>query len=319
MSHRPRTLNQMDPIEDVIASMRVESALYARLETRAPWGITFTPGSHARFGIVVCGHCWMSADGFQQPIGLSGGDCFIVRADTRFNLQDEISSPLLLCETVFAGRTMGTIAFGGDGTLTDIVSGRFAFDASAGEPLMSLLPPVVHLRVDHDRSRLLQATLQLIAAESAEQALGSNLVVTRLADVLFVQALRAWCASEGCRTKGWLAALTDRHLGPAVKAIHGDLARAWTVESLAVKAGLSRSAFASRFKVIVGDTPLGYLTRWRMHRGKGLLRQSDLGIMEIADLVGYETDAAFSRAFKRREGIAPGEYRRKSKLLVLSS
>ncbi|MBI3523435.1 MAG: AraC family transcriptional regulator [Betaproteobacteria bacterium] len=305
----------MDPIEDIITAMRVESALYARLEAKAPWGITFASGPHVRFGIVVRGHCWLSADGLPQPIALSGGDCFIVRADARFILQDETASPLLSCEAIFAGRTTGTIGLGGNGTLTDIVSGRFAFDASAGEPLMSLLPPVVHIRVDHHRSRLLHATLQLIAIETAEQALGANLAVARLADVLFIQAVRAWCASDGCQTSGWLAALADRHLGAVIRAMHADVTRDWTVESLASEAGLSRSAFATHFKTVVGDTPLGYLTRWRMYRAKALLRQGDLGIMEIAARVGYETDATFSRAFKRNEGKAPGEYRRQKNAL----
>ena len=299
----------MDPIEDIITAMRVESALYARLEARAPWGITFSSGAHARFGIVVRGHCWMSADGISQPIALSGGDCFIVSADTRFILQDEKASTLLSCETVFNGRTSGIIEFGGEGALTDIVSGRFAFDASTGEPLTSILPPVIHFRVDHERSRLLQATLNLIAIETTEHALGANLVVSRLADVLFIQAVRAWCTSDGCRATGWVAALADRHLGAAVRAMHADVAQRWTVESLATEAGLSRSAFASRFRATVGETPLGYLTHWRMYRAKSMLRQSDLTIMEIAARVGYETDTAFSKAFKRTEGIAPGEYR----------
>jgi AraC-like DNA-binding protein len=177
---------------------------------------------------------------------------------------------------------------------------------------MSLLPPVVHIRVDHDRSRLLQATLQLIAAESADRALGADLVIARLADVLFVQALRAWYASDGWRTAGWLAALADPHLGPSLKAMHADVSHAWTLESLASEAGLSRSAFALRFKTVVGETPLGYLTRWRMFRAKGLLHRSDLGLQAIADRLGYETDASFSRAFKRSEGMAPGDYRRRS-------
>lgn len=301
----------MDPIEDVITAMRVESALYARLEARAPWGIAFAPGPHVRFGIVVRGRCRMHADGLPQPVVLSSGDCFIVRADARFVLQDDAASPLLSCEAIFAGRTSGTIAFGGDGPATDVVSGRFAFDASAGEPLISLLPPVVRIPVDRDRSRLLQATLRLIAAETAEQSLGADLVVARLADVLFVQAIRGWCASDGCRTGGWLAALADRRLGPTVRAMHADIARRWTVAALAAEAGLSRSAFASRFRAVAGDTPLGYLTRWRLYRAKDLLRRGELSLTEIAARVGYETDAAFSRAFKRAEGMAPGEYRRR--------
>ena len=127
-----------------------------------------------------------------------------------------------------------------------------------------------------------------------------------------MQAVRAWCATEGAHAIGWLAGLKDRRLGAAVRAMHGDLARPWTVETLAREAGLSRSSFAAAFKAVTGETPLDYLTGWRMYRAKVLLRESDLQLKEIAACVGYETDTALSRAFRRSEGVAPGEWRRQS-------
>ncbi len=300
----------MDPLEDVFTAMRIESALYARLQAKAPWGIAFDTSPNARYAIVVRGHCWLSAASLPQPIALTGGDCFIVKGEAEFQLQDEQGCELQACNEVFHEYAGDTVTVGGDGALTDIVAGRFAFDVSGGEPLMSLLPSVLHIRMDSERARLLQATLQLIAMETTEQSMGARLVVNRLADVLFMQAVRAYCTSEGCLHSGWLSAYTDRRLGMVLRAMHAEIDKNWTVKSLATIAGMSRSAFAQHFKTIVGDTPLNYLNRWRTYRAKNLLRQSDLALIEIAQRVGYESDGAFNRAFKRSVGLAPGEYRR---------
>ncbi len=300
----------MDPLEDIFTAMHIESALYARLQAKAPWGITFGTSPNARYAIVVRGHCWLSASSLPQPIALASGDCFIVKGETEFQLQDELGRDLLACNEVFHEHAGDTVSVGGDGALTDIVAGRFAFDSSGGEPLLSLLPSVLHIRMDSERARLLQATLQLIAIETTEQSMGARLVVNRLADVLFMQAMRAYCTSKDCHHSGWLSAYTDRRLGMALRAMHAEIERSWTVNSLATIVGMSRSAFAQHFKTIVGDTPLNYLNRWRIYRAKNLLRQSDLALIEIAQRVGYESDGAFNRAFKRSVGIAPGEYRR---------
>lgn len=299
----------MDPLEDIFTAMHIESALYARLQAKAPWGIAFDTSPNARYAIVVRGHCWLSAASLPQPIALTGGDCFIVKGEAEFQLQDELGHDLQACNEIFHENAGDTVAVGGDGALTEIVAGRFAFDSSGGEPLLPLLPSVLHIRMDSERARLLQATLQLIAMETTEQSMGARLVVNRLADVLFMQAVRAYCTSEDCRDSGWLSAFTDRRLGAALRAMHAEIDRSWTVNSLAAIAGMSRSAFAQRFKTVVGDTPLNYLSRWRIYRAKTLLRQSELALIEIAQRVGYETDVAFNRAFKRTVGLSPGKYR----------
>jgi AraC-like DNA-binding protein len=135
-------------------------------------------------------------------------------------------------------------------------------------------------------------------------------VVSRLADIVFVQAIRAHIAAAGPEEAGWLAALSDPRIGPALRAIHADAARPWTVEALAAIAGQSRSGFALRFRQRVGEAPLAYLTRWRMFRAGCLLRQGDQSLGQIADLVGYDSEPAFAKAFKRETGLAPGAYRR---------
>jgi AraC-like DNA-binding protein len=146
----------------------------------------------------------------------------------------------------------------------------------------------------------------------AEQQPGSEVAANRLAEVLFIQAIRAHLASGAdCRNPGWLRAIFDPQVGAAIGAIHENVNRPWTVEALAESAGMSRSAFALRFKELLGQTPLDYLTEWRMQKAVQLLEHKDKKLFEIARSVGYESDAAFSKAFKRVLGLTPGEHRRK--------
>lgn len=208
---------------------------------------------------------------------------------------------------------------GGGGEVTEIVSSRFAFDAVAADPLFALLPPLFRLGPDDSAGRLLRATFDLVARESAADRLGAGSVMSRLSDVLFVQALRACCADVGGGTVGWVAALRDPRLTLAISEMHADLAHPWTVDALARKAGMSRSAFAALFREKAGDTPLGHLTAWRMYRVKTLLRETSLSVQEIAVRVGYDTGSALSRAFLRREGVAPGAWRQRADARALSA
>ena len=191
------------------------------------------------------------------------------------------------------------VASGGDGT----------FDQTAAEPLMRLLPPIMRIQLDEPDAHALRATLDLIDSEIATAGIGVDSIVDRLADVLFVQALRAWCNSEQGTGIGWVAALKVRPLAAAMGAMHSDLAHPWTVAELARVAAMSRSAFAALFKAVTGDSPLTYLTCWRVHRAKTLLRDTDLPLTEIA-VRGYDSDTALSRAFRRFEPLPPGAWRR---------
>ncbi|OLR93374.1 hypothetical protein BJP25_17020 [Actinokineospora bangkokensis] len=292
----------MAPVDDLLATMRIEDTRYTRLVAAAPWGIAFPARDVARLVLVTGAPCWLT--GPAEPRRVADGDCLLVRAGVGFALRDEHDRPLVDCDDL-----RGRVEVGGDGPRTEVASARFTFDAVAARTLFALLPPLVRLDLGAGEGALLRATFDLLARETRADGLGAGFVAARLSDVLFVQALRACCADVGSGTIGWLAALRDPRLAAAIRALHADLDHPWTVESLARAAGMSRSAFAAAFREKTGDTPLGYLTTWRTYRAKVLLRDTALSVQEIAVRVGYQTGTALTRAFLRREGIAPGQWR----------
>ncbi len=176
--------------------------------------------------------------------------------------------------------------------------------------MTQLLPRFILVKAHRAQTVALHSTLQLLVLEMAEPAPGTEMVWNRLAEVLFIQMLRAHIASgSGECERGWLRAIFDPKIGAALKSIHENLSDPWTVESLAKTAGMSRSAFAARFKELLAETPLEYVTEWRMQKATQLLQEPDKKLAEIALLVGYTSNAAFNKAFKRAVGLAPGEYR----------
>ncbi|WP_348071698.1 AraC family transcriptional regulator [Polaromonas sp.] len=308
---------QMDPLDELFSAMRVENALYARLEARAPWGLSTRRGDNtARFGLVLRGGGWLTLDGdatHPEPIALATGDCFIIPHGSPYTLRDDLSSATVNCVDVVRNNIGGLVQIGqaAGGACTTVVSGWFNFDPDGARPLLDLLPPLLHIRMDQERTQLLQSALQLLAMETVQRGLGSGLIVSRLADIIFVQVVRAHIEALDPETEsGWLAALSDRRIGPALHLMHKDVASNWTVEALAAAVGMSRSAFALRFKHKVGQSPLDYLTRWRMFRAGHMLRHTSKPLVEVACSVGYESEAAFNKAFKRSTGAAPGAYRR---------
>jgi AraC-like DNA-binding protein len=203
------------------------------------------------------------------------------------------------------------IHYGGGGTPTSIISGWLYFEKPTLKPIARLLPRLVLIKAEQARSLVLHTTLQLLASEMADPAPGSEVVANHLAEILFIQAIRAHIASGAdCRNPGWLRSIFDPQIGAALKSIHENVDHPWTVESLAEAASMSRSAFAARFKELLGQAPLEYVTEWRMQKAVRLLQQPDKKLFEIAKSVGYESDAAFSKAFKRVLGVAPGEHLR---------
>lgn len=314
----------MDPITDIFQTMHVHAVVHSRLEATAPWGLmrsaheadatdssgqTFSPSELAHFGLVARGNCWLIVEGTSEPIPLTGGDCFLLAPGSAYSLRDDPKTrPRSFCEVAQANGNV--IQYGGGGAPTTIISGFLSFDKLSLKPIGQLLPPLVVIRAEQANARALQTTLQLLASEMAEPAPGAELVTTRLAEVLFIQTIRAFIATkpELCK-QPWLRAIFDPQIGAALRAIHADVNRPWTVESLADAAGMSRSAFALKFKQLLGQTPLEYVTEWRMQKAMPLLQQGDRKLIDVAQSVGYESDAAFSKAFKRIVGVAPGEYR----------
>ena len=315
---------KLDPITDIFRTMHVTAFGQHRLEATAPWGLTqekqaeeevtpsgkrMTPTDLAHFAMLSRGNCWLSVEGMPKQIPLTGGDFFLVARGTSIVLRDSPRTrPRSTFREVGASAQSNVAHFGGGGAPTTIVCGSFSFDRASLRPITQLLPSFILIKADQARTMALHSTMQALALEMAEQAPGSGVVATRLAEVLFIQVLRAHIASKTEHNKGWLRAVFDPQLGIALSAIHDRVNAPWTVESLAEAAGMSRSAFAARFKELLGQTPLEYVTAWRMQKAIQLLEQRDKKLIEVARLVGYESDAAFSKAFKRVVGANTGEY-----------
>ena len=315
----------MDPIADIFSTLQVTAVVHSRLEATAPWGLMreahveektlpsgkrISPTELAHFGMVSRGNCWLSVEGIPDPIPLTGGDCFLLAPQTSFILRDQPNTrPKSFCEVAPKDKT-NIAHYGGGGAPTTIVSGFLSFDSASLKPITQLLPSLILIKADEAQTRALHDTLRLLASEMEVQMPGSEVVTNRLAEVLFIQTLRAHIASGAdSRKQGWLRAIFDPQIGAALRAVHANVNNPWTVESLAVAAGMSRSAFAARFKELVGQTPLDYVTEWRMQKALSLLKHDDKKLVEVAQSVGYESDAAFSKAFKRLVGVTPGEYR----------
>jgi AraC-like DNA-binding protein len=318
----------VDPITDIFKTMHVASVVHARLEATAPWGLMReaevakegvpesavsknSPSQLAHFGMVSRGNCWLSVEGIPNPLPLTGGDCFLLAPGSTYAMRDDPRTPAhSFCEVAPKNRS-NVIHYGGGGVPTTIISGWLRFDQTSVQPLKRLIPELILIKADQAQTLALHATLQLLASEMAEPAPGSEVMVNRLADILFIQCVRAHIASgsETCKS-GWLRAIFDPKIGAALKALHERVENPWTVETLAAAASMSRSAFALRFKELLGETPLEYLTNWRMYKATGLLQKDDRKLFEVAKSVGYDSDSAFSKAFKRVLGVAPREFRR---------
>jgi AraC-like DNA-binding protein len=315
----------MDPITDIFRTLHVTAFGQHRLEATAPWGLIqegqdkekvapagkrISPTDLAHFAMLSRGNCWLSADGMAEPIPLTGGDCILLARGTSFVLRDSLQTRPKKSFREVAARDGSNVAhYGGGGAPTTIVCGSLSFDRASLKPITQLLPSFILIKADQAHTLALHITMQALASEMAEQAPGSEVVATRLAEVLFIQALRAHIASGvGWRKQGWLRAIFDPQVGTALTAVHENVNAPWTVESLAAAAGMSRSAFAARFKELLGQTPLEYVTEWRMQKAMQLLKQRDKKLIDVSRSVGYESDAAFSKAFKRVVGASPGEY-----------
>lgn len=299
----------MDPLTDFLPAMRVKSAIYTRVEARAPWGVEFDAYHHCKFGIVVEGDCLISVEGSAETITLSAGSCYLLPRGNPFILRDSIETPLINFERLLHLLEGRLLRIGGDGSYFEMIGGRFIFADNRTPPLLNILPILLHFKVGETELQALQATLQLLASESTEPGLGSQRMIDRIAEIFFLQTLRAYINAGAGHNVAWLGAVADKQIAKALRLIHEQSEHAWTIENIAVQVGMSRSVFAQRFKSLVGEAPMEYLTRCRIHKASRLLRETGLSISEIAGMAGYESDVSFNKAFKRQLGIAPGKYR----------
>lgn len=294
-------IGRVDVLTDAVAAMRIGTPHSSRTEMRAPWGVRFPPQDGAGFHVVLQGSCWLlRAHG--EPIRLEVGDVAFLPRELGHALADSPTTPL-------AETGSSAVAATGSGALTVLLCGAYRLDQGRIHPLLAELPDVVHLPARVGRHSSLRGAIDLLGLElDTENLPGTSGVIAALLEVLLLYMLRAW-HREQTGISGWSAALSDPAISSALHAIHRDPAAPWTVKSLGMQAGLSRSAFAHRFASIVGSTPQSYLTWWRMTLAVRLLRDTDEPLRVIARRCGYTSEYAFAKAFKREFGTAPGRYR----------
>ena len=315
MAQAPRSFpSAADPLGEALQLLRLSGVLFCRSELRAPWGIDLPPIEDCMmFHLVLSGRCRLEIAG-EGPRLLEQGSLALVPRDAGHRLlsdADASAEPLFDIPVERLSERYEVLRHGGGGEPAHLICVVVRYDRLAAEHLISLLPSVIQIQTwDEDESGWLQSTLRFISREAKDLRPGGETVITRLADVLVIQMIRAWIDSSPDADRGWLAALRDEQVGQALIAIHRDPRRNWTVESLAREAGMSRSAFSGKFTRLVGETALRYVTQWRMRLARTQLRETSEPLAAVADRVGYESEAAFSRAFKRVFGVAPGSVRR---------
>lgn len=297
-------------MQEFFPTFSVKQTVYTRVEVSAPWGFDFIPYRHTKFGIVTEGACYIDLKDGQAPVRLEAGHCYLLTRGDAFRLRDAKLSPTINFEDALQYLNGRLLCYGGGGEKTTVVGGRFIFANNTCPPVLDLLPPLIHFKVNDKELKALEATIELLANETNHPSLGSNLMVDKLADIFFIQSLRAYWLSEPQREVGWLGAVADEKLSVALGLMHKEPDRAWTLAQLASKAGMSRAVFSARFKEKVGFPPMVYLTRYRLYRAQQLLRQSSLSVGQIAEKVGYLSESAFNKAFSRGLGMPPGEFRR---------
>lgn len=303
----------VDPLGEALQFLRIASVFYTRSEFTAPWALTLPPlPGCLMFHVVTGGECRLVAGREERPLRqgsfallphgrghrLLGGHG--VPAPNLFDLpREEVSERYEI------------LRHGGGGAPTTMICGAVRFDHPAAAHLVSLLPEV--MTVDSwapSHQEWIHSSLRLMGEEARLLQPGGEAVIARLADVLVIQTIRSWIAADPVARAGWLSALQNRQIGRAILLIHREPAKPWTVASLAREVAMSRSAFAARFKELVGESPMYYLGRWRMHVAVNWLREEGLTLAAIASRLGYQSEAAFSRAFKRFMGVPPGAVRR---------
>jgi AraC-like DNA-binding protein len=299
----------MDPLSDVLSVLKPRSYGSGGIAAGGDWAIQFPGHQGIKCYAVVTGACWLALDGVAEPVRLQTGDCFLLASGRPFRLGSDLTTPPVAAETVLAGKREGGLARCNGGGDFVTVGSHFLLAGKHADLLLRTLPPIAHIRDESERAALRWAMLRM-KQELIEQQPGGELVAEHLAHMMLVQVLRQHLTETASGGVGWLFALADPQLATAIRAIHDDPAHRWTVEELASHAAMSRSTFALRFKQKVGAAPMDYLTRWRMTLAGDRLEHSNEPVSAIARSLGYDSESAFSTAFKRVMGRAPRRYAR---------
>ncbi len=303
-----------DPLGEILHLLKLTGTFYCQASFTAPWGVV-VPGFAGvmSFAVVTSGRCWLTM-GRKAPFLIEQGNFVLMTSGAELNFRSGLDAPLVSLDALPIRKVTElyeTLDYGGGGEATSIMYGIVRIDHAASGMLMNLLPDILKIDTwNEEAGSWLQGTLQFIAREARELRPGGETVITRLADIVVIEAIRRWINTSPEADRGWLKAARDKQIGRAIIAIHRTPAHDWTVDSLAKIAGMSRSAFSARFTSLVGRPAKQYLTAWRMHLARAQLLETSQSIAAIAADLGYQSEPAFNRAFKRIFNEPPGQVRR---------
>jgi AraC-like DNA-binding protein len=315
----------MDALSQTLRVVRLVGAIFLHGRFTSPWCYQSPQADAAApyleptaervviFHLVTEGECWVEL-GDLPPVRLAAGDAVVFPQGDAHRMGSQPGLPAASgarLHEVLARRPR-LLAYGGGGATTKLVCGYLACDARLARMLLAGLPPILKVSVRGSNAGVwLEASLRYALAEARSPRPGGQGVLAKLAEVLFIEVLRIHMNEQADGRTGWLAGVNDRIVGAALRALHAEPARSWTLEELAHVAGTSRSVLAERFSQLVGQAPMQYLAQWRMLLAANLLAQSNAPLVRIAEEVGYQTDTAFSRAFRREYGMPPAAWRRR--------
>jgi AraC-like DNA-binding protein len=302
-------VSHVDPLSDVLSLLQPRSYMCGGFDLGGDWSVGFGQHDGVKCYALVSGQCWLAVEGVANPVRLSAGDCFLLPTGRPFRLATDLALKPVDAATMFQLPLNGTIASWNGGGDCFGVGGHFGFAGRHAGILLGALPAIVHIRKESDKAAM-RWSLERMMQELREPQPGSFLVAQQLAYMMLVQVLRLHLAEGLSGGVGWLFALADQQMSAAISSMHGDPARRWTIQELAEHVGMSRSTFALKFKRTVGESPIEYLTRWRMLLAGDKLTNSGDPVSAIALSLGYESESAFSTAFRRFMGCSPRQYSR---------
>ena len=307
---------QSDPLSDFLLSLSAKSTFFTGLYAGGEWAISFPAPEGFKFNTVSKGSCWLTVENTGEPVFLHEGDCFLLSRQRAFTLGSGPDVKTINAQKVYCNAVNGIARYGTEEDFY-LVGGRFEFNEDMSL-ISELLPPVLIIRRNAPQADALHWSLEKLANELAKPQHGSALMICHLGHIMLVQALRLSFRTESRVAPGLLAGLTDTRVARVIRAIHEDPSRHWRLAELAAIACLSRSALAQIFREKTGIPPVEYVLRWRMQLAGRALINSDTPVSSLGQAFGYDSDSAFSHAFRRIKGLTPSEYRKTMRLKTMN-
>ncbi|MDQ0136985.1 AraC-like DNA-binding protein [Neorhizobium galegae] len=298
----------VDPFSDVLTLTNAEAVLTGGFTAGGAWAIRFPARDKIKFFAVVKGRCWVTLEGEPEPVLFETGDVGLLARPRTFVLASDLSVTPVDAMSLFsgAGRTLATL---GSGDEFAHIGGHVLLDPVRGGLLADILPPWIHAKAASPQAAIFRWLLDRLIDERDAGQPGAQLASAQLTQLLFIEILRSHLNASSLMPAGWLRALAEPRIAPALRLMHGDPARAWHLEELAQACAMSRTSFAFHFRTVAGVAPLTYLTEWRMRLAERALREERTTVAVVARSLGYKSESAFSNAFKRVKGNSPTAYR----------